>query len=96
MRGSPIVGKHKDMSGQTRSTFRFVDREAREERDAMIAFANLPIREQVLDRLADLMLDTDEILGFLDGDTGAELRAIVPEVQEIFDRMNRLMERLSD
>jgi hypothetical protein len=54
------------------------------------------VREQVLDRLADLMLDADDILDFLGTDAAGELRTITPEVEEVFDRVNRLMERLSD
>ena len=61
-----------------------------------IGFASLPVREQVLDRLADLMLDADDILDFLDTDAAGDLRAITPEIEEVFDRVNRLMERLSD
>jgi len=73
-----------------------VDRDARDARDAAIGFASLPVREQVLDRLADLMLDADDILGFLDIERAGDLRAITAEVEEVFNRVNRLMERLSD
>ena len=73
-----------------------VDREARDARDAAIGFASLPVREQVLDRLADLMLDADDILAFLDSDRADDLRAIAGEIEDVFDRVNRLMERLSD
>ncbi len=73
-----------------------VDREARDERDAAIGFANLPVREQVLDRLADLMLDADDILAFLDVERAGDLRVIAGEIEDVFDRVNRLMERLSD
>lgn len=73
-----------------------VDREARERRDSAIAFELLPIREQILDRLADLMLDTDDIIDVLGTEAAGDLRRIAPEVQDVFDRVNRLMERLSD
>lgn len=80
-----------------RSIFgRLLDRDARDDRDAAIAFANLPVREQVLDRLADLMLDADDILAFLEMDATGELRTIAPEVEDVFDRVNRLMARISD
>jgi hypothetical protein len=73
-----------------------IDREARDRRDTHIGFELLPVREQVLDRLADLMLDTDDILDVLGTEAAAELRCIAPDVQDVFDRVNRLMERLSD
>ena len=69
---------------------RLLDRDARDDRDSAIAFATLPVREQVLDRLADLMLDADDVLAFLDGDGSGELRTIAPEIEEVFDRVNRL------
>ena len=74
----------------------FVDRKSRDERDASICFDSLPVREQVLDRLADLMLDADDILDFLDTDAAGNLRDLAPEIQQVFDHVNQLMERLSD
>ena len=73
-----------------------VDREAREARDATIGFASLPVREQVVDRLADLMLDANDILALLDVEQAGDLRAIAGEIEDVFDRVNRLMERLCD
>lgn len=73
-----------------------IDRTARDRRDFEINFELLPIREQVLDRLADLMLDADDILDFLDTEAAGDLRTITPDIKEVFDRVNRLMERLSD
>jgi len=73
-----------------------VDRDARDARDSAIGFASLPVREQVLDRLADLMLDADDILAVLDADGAGDLRAIAAEIEDVFDRVNRLMERLCD
>lgn len=73
-----------------------IDREARDRRDTHIGFDLLPVQEQVLDRLADLMLDTDDILDVLGTEAAGDLRRIAPDVQDVFDRVNRLMERLSD
>jgi hypothetical protein len=73
-----------------------IDRDARDHRDANLGFAFLPVREQILDRLADLMLDTDDILDVLHTEAAGDLRRMAPEVQDVFDRVNRLMERLSD
>jgi len=42
------------------------------------------------------MLDATDILDFLETDAAGELRIITPEVEDVFDRVNRLMERLSD
>jgi hypothetical protein len=72
------------------------DRDSRDARDTAIGFARLPVREQVLDRLADLMLDADDILDFLGTDAAGDLRTITPDVEDVFDRVNRLMERLCD
>jgi hypothetical protein len=72
------------------------DRESRDRRDTAIGFGHLPVREQVLDRLADLMLDADDILDFLGTDAAGDLRTITPDVEEVVERVNRLMERLSD
>jgi hypothetical protein len=55
-----------------------VDRALRDERDTAIGFERLSVREQVLDRLADLMLDADDILGFLESEAAGELRTITP------------------
>ena len=73
-----------------------VDREARDARDAAIGFASLPVREQILDRLAVLMLDADDLLAVLDAERAADLRPIAGEIEDVFDRVNRLMEKLSD
>jgi hypothetical protein len=73
-----------------------IDRDVRDRRDTIIGFSRLPVREQVLDRLADLMLDADDFLVFLVTDAAGELRDLAPEIQEVFDQVNRLMERLSD
>ncbi|HEV8434475.1 MAG TPA: hypothetical protein VGR95_13755 [Thermoanaerobaculia bacterium] len=75
---------------------RVLDREGRDEREAATRFASLPVREQMLDRLADLMLDTDDILEFLESDAAGELRTITPDVERLFHDVNRLMHRLSD
>jgi len=73
-----------------------IDRDVRDRRDLTIGFASLPVRERVLDRLADLMLDADDILDFLDCDAAGELRDLAPEIQQVFDHVNQLMERISD
>jgi hypothetical protein len=73
-----------------------VDRQARDARESALPFEALPVREQVLDRLADLMLDADDILDFLGSDAAGDLRTITPDIEDVFDRVNRLMERLSD
>jgi hypothetical protein len=67
------------------------DREARDRRDTHVGFDLLPVREQLLDRLADLMLDTDDVLDVLGTEAAGELRRIAPDVRDVFD-----MERLSD
>lgn len=55
-----------------------VNRETRDVRDTAVGFATLPVREHVLDRLADVMLDTDDILDALASDAAEDLRCSVP------------------
>ena len=59
---------------------------------------SLPITEQVLDRLADILFATDDILGMLDeAATARDARtvAVARSVQGVYDEVNELMKRLS-
>ena len=58
--------------------------------------ANVPIRERVLDRLADLLFDADEILGMIDGEDAGAMRRIVPRLRRVYEEVNALMQELAD
>ena len=66
--------------------------------DAMSA-VHLPMSERVLDKLADILFATDEILDMI----RVEERVLDPtsvvveaSVQKVYDQVNELMKRLSD
>ena len=66
--------------------------------DSVVA-VQLPISERVLDRLADIMFATDEILDmigtqrYMQDDT---TREVEQSVRHVYDQVNDLMKRLSD
>ena len=64
--------------------------------DEVIRFANLPIRAQLADRLADVMFDLEEILGLLTGDNAKELRCIVPRLRSAFSEIDAAMKHICD
>lgn len=60
---------------------------------------SLPLAERLLDRLSDILLASDEILGMLATGPlfpGEAVRSIEEPVREIYDRINELMKRLAD
>ena len=67
--------------------------------DPVVA-VQLPLSERVLDRLADIMFATDEILDMIgtqpyetDADT---TRVIETSVRHVYDHVNDLMKKLTD
>lgn len=60
------------------------------------SLAQMPVHERVLDRLADLLVDADEILGMLDAEDAANMRWVAPRVRSVYDEVNTLMKQLSD
>lgn len=73
-----------------------IDRTARDNHEARSGFAALPVRVQVLDRLADLMLDADDILDLLQTPAANDLRTISRDIESIRESLNALMHRFSD
>jgi hypothetical protein len=66
--------------------------------DAVMAM-HMPLNERVLDRLADILLASDEILDMLT--TGKRLpddnsRDVERSVRSVFDQVNDLMKTMSD
>ncbi len=60
---------------------------------------HLPVTERVLDKLADILFATDEILDMLHvEETVYDSRTIAVEsvAQSVYDRVNELMKTLSD
>lgn len=53
-----------------------------------------PRRERVLDRLTDLLLDTDEILAMVTAERGDALLWIEPHVRRVFDEIDIVVRRL--
>jgi hypothetical protein len=67
-----------------------------ERRRDYVALARIPMHERVLDRLADLMLDADELLAMFDGEDAAWVRWIEPHVRRAFDEVDAAMRRMTD
>ena len=68
------------------------------ELDATTA-VHLPMSERVLDKLADILLATDEILGMLrvpERLPDPATATIETSVQQVYDHVNELMKQLSD
>lgn len=61
-----------------------------------IGWARVPAHERVLDRLADLLLDADELLAMLAADDAAAERWLSPHVQKVYDDVNTLMKGMTD
>jgi hypothetical protein len=69
----------------------------------IIGWSSVPLHERVLDRLADVLFDTDEILAMLHPDDlaptnhdRAKLTCVTSEIRQVYDTINSLMMRMSD
>lgn len=58
-------------------------------------YGHLPLRERVLDELADVMFSIDTILGSLDTEEANNILWIEPEVRRLYEEINSLMRRMS-
>lgn len=66
--------------------------------DPVVA-AQLPLSERVLDRLADIMFATDEILDMIGTQpymTEDTTRVVEKSVRHVYDHVNDLMKKLTD
>jgi hypothetical protein len=59
-------------------------------------FAVIAAHERVLDRLADLLLDADEVLDMLRADDAVNVRWVEPHLQIVYDEVNDVMKKLCD
>lgn len=63
----------------------------------LIARRRMPVYEQVLDVLGDVLFDTDELLDLLRSEaTPPEYEWLRPEVQEIYKQVNSVMKKICD
>lgn len=58
--------------------------------------AKLPTQVRIVNRLADLLFDADEVLGMLEAEDAAGMRWIEDEIRPVYDRVNDLMMKLTD
>lgn len=58
--------------------------------------AGIPAYERVLDRLANLLFDADDVLDMLKADDATSIRWIAPRVQNVYDEVNAVMKKLCD
>jgi hypothetical protein len=57
----------------------------------------LPLRERVADRLADLMLNADDLLDMLAAeDARKDFRRVESSIRQVYDDVNILMKSLCD
>ena len=69
--------------------------------DALTGWTQLPLQERVLDKLADILFASDEILDMLHGDPrqlpdDESLAAIETSVRHVYHEVNELMKQFSD
>lgn len=60
---------------------------------------HLPMSERVLDRLADILYATDEVLGMVRGQErllDPAMTSVETSMQTVYDQVNELMKRLAD
>jgi hypothetical protein len=66
------------------------------ERLTRAQLSELPAHERVLDRLADLLFDADEVLDMLRADDAKSIRWLEPHLQIVYDELNGVMKKLCD
>lgn len=62
-------------------------------------YAQLPLSERVLDKLADILFATDEILAFVRMEERApdeRTRAVTTSIRTVYEEVNELMKKLAD
>jgi len=67
--------------------------------EAFDAAPHLPLQERVLDKLADILFASDEIIDMLSDDRRApdrDLHTVETSVRSVYHQINELMKRLVD
>jgi hypothetical protein len=70
-----------------------------DEYDETLAFPDLPLRDQVANRLAEVLMGADQIMMIIDErftHASPDIIAIVPDVRAIYDAANDLMKRVQN
>ena len=65
------------------------------ERYATLQYGHLPLRERVLDELADVLFAVDTILDALRVEEARDIQWVEPEVRRWYEEVNALMLRMS-
>jgi hypothetical protein len=58
--------------------------------------AAIPLHERVVDRLAELMLDANDLLGMLDGEDASSFLWLEPHVRRVYDEVHAVMLKMTD
>jgi len=72
---------------------------ADDEYDETLAFPDLPLRDQVANRLAEVLMGADQIMMLIDervAQASPDLVAMVPEVRALYEAANDLMKRVEN
>jgi len=67
--------------------------------EAFAGSPHLPVQERVLDKLADILFASDEIIDMLSDDRRApdrDLRTVETSVRSVYHQINELMKRMVD
>lgn len=63
--------------------------------EATRRYGHLPLRERVVDELADMLFAVDTVLDSLDTEEANSILWIEPHVRRLYDEVNALMHRMS-
>lgn len=63
---------------------------------ALVSTASLPIHERVVDRVADLLFEADELMSLLASEDGARMRAVQSQIRQVYEQLDALMRQLTD
>ena len=61
-----------------------------------ILLAGMPVRERVIDRLVDLLLDADDVLVMLETEDASSIRWVKEPVLRAYEHVDAVMRRLTD
>lgn len=64
--------------------------------ESFLEKARQPIHERVLNQLANLLLEADDLLSVLQIEEASRMRWMEATIQNIYDDVNNIMKRISD